>query len=148
MKILLRSDVEGVGRKGDICEVADGFARNYLVPKGLALKATANAEVQAHAMRRARDQKEARDRGAAEEIATRLVSAVLTVSAKAGEGGRLFGSVTTSDISAAVLDQTGIEIDRRTIVLEEPIKNVGTHQVTTRLHAEVEFPMTIEVIEA
>ncbi|KAA0235139.1 MAG: 50S ribosomal protein L9 [Acidimicrobiales bacterium] len=146
MKILLRSDVEGVGRKGDICEVADGFARNYLVPKGLAIKATANAELQAKAMRRARDQKEARDRGAAEEIATQLVSAVVTIDAKAGEGGRLFGSVTTSDISAAVLDQTGIEIDRRMIALEEPIKNVGSHQVAARLHAEVEFPITVEVV--
>ena len=146
MKVILRADVAGVGKKGDMVDVADGHARNYLVPKGLAFKASAGAQAQATAMRRARDVRDARDRGAAEEVAKRLVPTVVTVKAKAGAEGRLFGSVTAADIVDAVQAQTGIELDRRRLHLDEPIKSIGTHQVPAKLHADVEFPITVDVV--
>jgi large subunit ribosomal protein L9 len=148
MRVILRRDVDSVGKKGDILEVTDGYARNFLLPKGLAMKATVGAESQAASMRRARDVKDARDRGAAEEIATRLVPTVITISAKAGSEGRLFGSVTAADIAEAVEAQTGITLERRRLHLEEPIKSIGTHQLTAKLHADVEFPITVEVVGA
>ncbi|MGH9186152.1 MAG: 50S ribosomal protein L9 [Acidimicrobiales bacterium] len=146
MKVILRSDVAGVGKKGDIVDVSDGHARNYLLPRGFAIKASAGAEAQAASMRRARDVRDARDRGAAEEVAKTLVPAVITVKAKAGSEGRLFGSVTAVDIAEAVQAQTGIDLDRRRLHLGEPIKSVGTHQVPAKLHADVEFPITVEVV--
>jgi large subunit ribosomal protein L9 len=146
VKVILRSDVSDVGKKGDIVDVADGFARNYLVPKGFALKATNGNIQQAASMRRARDIRDAKDRGAAEEIAQKLVPKVITVKAKAGAEGRLFGSVTSSDVATAVQEQTGIELDRRKLHLDEPIKSLGTHQVPTRLHTDVEFAITVEVV--
>jgi large subunit ribosomal protein L9 len=146
VKVILRSDVSDVGKKGDIIDVADGFARNYLVPKGLALRATDGNVQQAASMRRARDLRDAKDRSAAEEVARVLVPAVITVKAKAGNEGRLFGSVTTTDVAAAVHEQTGIEVDRRKLQLDEPIKSVGTHQVPTKLHPDVEFAITVEVV--
>jgi large subunit ribosomal protein L9 len=148
VKVILRSDVSSVGKKGDIVEVADGFGRNYLVPKGLAIRATDNAQEQAAAMRRSRDVKDAKDRGSAEEIAKKLVPSVITVTAKSGAEGKLFGSVTTSDIVEAVQAQTGIELDRRRLQLDEPIKSIGTHTVPAKLHADVEFPITVEVVSA
>ncbi len=146
MKVILRADVERVGKKGDILDVADGFARNYLMPKGLAIVASAGAVEQAAAMRRARDARDARARSEAEEVARTLVPKVITITAKAGSEGRLFGSVTPTDIAAAVLEQTGIELDRRRIELEEPIRSTGTHRATVQLHADVEFPVTVEVV--
>ncbi len=145
MKVILRADVDTVGKKGDIVEVAAGFGRNYLLPKGLAIKADDGALQQAAAMRRSRDLKDAKDRGAAEEIAKRLVPTVINVKAKAGAEGRLFGSVTTADIVEAVQEQTGIELDRRRLQLDEPIKSIGTHMVPAKLHTDVEFPITVEV---
>jgi large subunit ribosomal protein L9 len=148
VKIILRSDVDNVGKKGDIVEVAAGFARNYLVPKGLALKATSGNIEQAASMRRARDIRDAKDRGAAEDVAQKLVPKVITVKAKAGAEGRLFGSVTSADVATAVQEQTGIELDRRKLHLDEPIKSLGTHQIATRLHSDVEFAITVEVVGA
>ena len=144
--MILRADVDGVGKKGDICDVADGYGRNYLVPKGLAFVSTRGAEKQASSMRRSRDVKDAADRSAAQEVASTLVPRVITISAKAGAEGKLFGSVTTSDIAEAVVAQTGIEIDRRQLHLDEPIKTTGTHTVPAKLHAEVEFPVRVEVV--
>jgi large subunit ribosomal protein L9 len=146
MKVILRADVTDVGKRGDIVDVADGFARNFLVPKGLAMKASPGAEAQAAAMRRARDVRDANDRSAAEEIASALVPKVFTITAKAGAEGKLFGSVTASDIADAVAAQANIELDRRRIALGEPIKSLGTHTVPAKLHADVEFPITIEVV--
>src|SRR4051794_29075995 len=148
MKVILRAEVADVGKKGDITDVADGFARNYLVPKGLALRASDSNVQQASSMRRARDLRDAKDRGAAEEVARVLVPAIITVNAKAGSEGRLFGSVTTTDVAAAVHEQPGIEADRRKLQLEEPIKSVGTHQIPTKLHPDVEFAITVEVVGA
>jgi len=148
MKLLLRSDVDGVGKKGDVVDVADGYGRNYLVPKGYAVKATPGVESQAKAMRRSRDLKDAADRGAAEEVAKRLVPAVITITAKAGAEGRLFGSVTATDVVDAVREQTGVELDRKALTLDEHIKETGTHHVPARLHADVQFQITLEVVAA
>lgn len=146
MRIVLRADVVNVGKRGDIVEVADGFARNYLLPKGRAIPATPGIVSQASAMRRSRDVKDARDREAAENIARRLVPAVITLPARAGGGGRLFGSITSTDVVEAVAAQTGIELDRRRLRLDEAIKTTGTHEVPVKLHSEVEFRVTVEVV--
>jgi len=146
VKVVLRSDVAQLGKKGDVIDVADGYARNYLVPRGLALKASKGAEDQAAAMRRSRDVKDAADRAAAEEIATKLVPARIAVTARAGTEGRLFGSITAADVVEAVAAQTGIELDRRTLRMDEPIKSLGEHSVPVRLHTDVEFPVTVDVV--
>ena len=146
MKVVLRSDVDQVGKKGDIVDVAAGYARNFLVPKGLAFPATPGVADQAAAMRRNRDLRDASDRAAAEEVARTLVPKVVTITARAGGEGKLFGSVTTSDVADAVAAQTGIELDRRKLHLDEPIKALGTHLVPAKLHADVEFPITVEVV--
>ena len=147
MRLLLRADVQGLGKKGELVEVTDGYARNYLVPRGLAMKASKGVEAQAATMRRARDVRDAADRGAAEEVAKVLVPQVITISAKAAAEGRLFGSVTSADVVDAVQAQTGVELDRRMLHLEEPIKTLGTHTVQAKLHADVEFAITVEVSE-
>ena len=146
MKVVLRSDVDRLGKRGDILDVADGFARNFLVPRGLAMPATRGAAAQAASMRRARDVRDARDREAAEDVARQLVPKVIRITARAGAGGKLFGSVTTSDITDAVVAQAGIDLDRRRLHLDEPIKDLGTHRVIAKLHADVEFPVTVEVV--
>ncbi|MSW56688.1 MAG: 50S ribosomal protein L9, partial [Actinobacteria bacterium] len=148
MKLLLRSDVNGVGKKGDVVEVADGFGRNYLLPKGFAVLATRGGEAQAVAMRRSRDQRDAADRSAASDIAAKLVPAVIAVSARAKAEGDLFGSVSVTDVVEAVAAQTGIELDRHSVHIEEAIKTVGTHSVSARLHPEVQFQITVEVSPA
>src|SRR3977135_678035 len=107
MKIVLREDVDTLGKKGDLLEVADGYARNYLVPRGLAMKATKGVVAQAESMRRSRDAKESRDRAASQQVAAQLGSQTIQVKARAGEGGKLFGSVTSSDAAAARLTPTG-----------------------------------------
>ena len=145
MKVVLRADVEGLGRKGDVCEVAAGFARNYLVPKGLALKSSPGAERQAEAMRRSAALRRAADRAGAEEIAVRLAPAVLSVAARAAETGHLYGSVGPADIVAAVESQVGAVIDPAAVMLETPIREVGSHTVVFHLHADVEVPVTVEV---
>jgi len=146
MKVILRTDVVELGKRGDIIDVADGYARNYLVPKGIAFKASDGTQAQAKAMRRARDLRDAQDRSAAEEVATTLVSKVVTITARAGSEGKLFGSVTAVDIATAVHDQTGVEIDRRKLDLVEPVKTLGTHVVPVKLHSDVQFPITVEVV--
>lgn len=146
MKVVLRADVPNVGNKGDVIDVADGYGRNFLVPRGLALKASEGAMAQAASMRRARDQRDARERGSAEELAGRLTPQVITVRAKAGAEGRLFGSVTSADLVAAVEAQTGVALDRRKVHLEEPIKTLGAHEVPVRLHSAVELRLAVEVV--
>ena len=145
MKVILRTDLEGLGKRGDIVDVADGHARNFLLPKGKALKATDGAIEQAGRMRRSRDLRDASDRDAATTIASTLVPQVIAVTAKAGTEGKLFGSVTTSDIADAVKAQTKIELDRKSIHLDEAIKTLGEHTATVSLHADVSFPLRIEV---
>jgi large subunit ribosomal protein L9 len=146
MKVILRNDVPELGKRGDIIDVAAGYARNYLVPHGLAMKASPGAEAQAAAMRRARDLRDAQSRAAAEEVATTLVPKVITVSAKAGSEGKLFGSITAADIAEAIQAQTNVELDRKQLRLDEPLKTLGTHAVPVKLHTDVEFPVTVEVV--
>ncbi|HUP87379.1 MAG TPA: 50S ribosomal protein L9 [Acidimicrobiales bacterium] len=148
MRIVLRTDLDNVGKKGDIIDVADGFARNFLLPKGHAIRATDGVDAQAGAMRRSRDLKDAKDREAGETIARKLVPMVIKLSARAGGEGKLFGSITSQDIVAAVADQAGVELDRRKVHLDEPIRSVGTHEVPVRLHADVQFRITLEVARA
>ena len=146
MKVLLRSDVEGVGRKGEILQVADGFARNYLIPKDRAIEATPGAEAQAAAMRRSAAHREAHERERAEGVARALVPVVVRVSAKAGPEGRLFGSVTAADVAEAATAQSGVELDRRAIRIDEPIRALGTHDLVVKLAGNVEFTLTVEVV--
>ena len=146
MKLVLRADVENVGKKGDIVDVADGFGRNFLIPKGQALLATKGVQAQAASMRRSRDVRDAADREASESVARTLVPSVIRVAAKAGADGRLFGSVTTADVAAAVDTQTGIELDRRRLHLDEPIRSLGVHEIPVKLHSDVEFRLTVEVV--
>ena len=146
MKVILRADVADVGHKGDVLDVADGFARNYLVPRGLAMAASKGPLSQAEAMRRARAVRDAHDRESAEELARQLVPNVVRIPVKAGAEGRLFGSVTPADVVAAVAAQSGVELDRRRVHLDEPIRALGVHEVPVRLHPEVEFRLTVEVV--
>ncbi len=147
MKVILRNDMVGVGKRGDIVEVSDGHARNFLLPKGHALVATDGAVSQAKAMRRARDLRDASDRESAQTIASALVARTITITAKAGSEGRLFGSVTTGDIAQAIHAQANISIDRRKLHVEQ-IKTLGAYSVSVKLHSDVEFPVNIDVVKA
>lgn len=146
-RVILRADRDGLGKRGDIVEVADGHARNFLIPKGLAMPASEGAIEQAGKMRKARDQRDSSARDAATQIASTLVPKVIKVEAKAGPEGKLFGSVTSSDVAAAVLAQTDIEIDRH-MIEADVIKTLGQHTVTASLHSDVSFPITIDVVVA
>lgn len=148
MKVLLRADVAGVGKKGDILDVADGYGRNYLLPKGFAIVATGGVAAQAESMRRSRDQRDAADRAAAEEVASKLVAATIAVSSRAKGDGELFGSVTVSEIVDAVAAQTGVELDRHVVHLDEHIKTLGSHHATVKLHPEVQIQLAVEVSAA
>jgi large subunit ribosomal protein L9 len=145
VKIVLRTDVDNLGHKGDLVEVAPGYARNYLVPRGLAIAASPGVTRQAEAMRRSRQVRDKREKEGAEATARQLAAKRIEIKARAGEGGRLFGSVTSTDIAEAVEAQTGVHLDRRKLSVE-PIKSLGTHDVQVRLHSEVEVPLTIEVV--
>ena len=146
MKVVLRSDITGVGKRGDIVDVSDGHARNHLVPSGLAIPATDGIATQATAMRRSRDLRDARDREAAETVAQKLVPMTITITARAGREGKLFGSVTPTDIVEAVERQAGIELDRHRFLTHEPLKDVGRYEIGVRLHPEVEFSLAVEVV--
>lgn len=146
MKVILSDDVEKLGRKGDVVTVADGFARNFLVPKGLAMVASKGSLKQAEQMQRARAEKDQRDKEAAAAKVASLAATPVYISARAGEEGRLFGSVTNSDVARAIEDQLEEAIDRRNIRLDEPIRSLGTHQVEVHLHPEVNALVTVEVI--
>lgn len=148
MKVVLRTDVDGVGRRGDIVEVTGGFARNYLLPGGHGIVATEGIAAQAAAMRHGRDLKEARDREAAETQAQVLAGAVLRVEARAGTAGRLFGSVGAADVAEAAKAQKGVELDRHHVDLGEPIKALGSYEVAVRLFADVAVTVTLEVVAA
>jgi large subunit ribosomal protein L9 len=145
MKVLLRTDVDGVGKRGDIIDVAGGFARNHLLPAGKAIVASDGVEGQAAAMRKSRDLKDARDREGSETVAKTLVGNTITIRARAAND-RLFGSVSTADIVRHVEEQTGAVIDRHDLVLHEPIKTVGEHSVRVELIGGVVFELTVDVV--
>jgi large subunit ribosomal protein L9 len=145
MRIVLRDDVDNLGKKGEVVDVADGYARNFLVPRGLALKASAGSQKQADAMRRNREVRESREREAAQALAAQFEGRTITIKARAGGEGRLFGSVTSVDIAEAVQKQTGAEIDRRKLTLDEPLKEIGGADVMVRLHPDVVATIHVEV---
>jgi large subunit ribosomal protein L9 len=148
MKVVLNSDVAGLGHAGDVVDVADGFARNYLLPRRVAAKATPGtvaAAVKAHATREAASRKA---REEAEGLAQGLRDTRVVLAAQAGDEGRLYGSVSVGDIAEGIRKFTGIELDRKHIELAAPIKAIGLHEVKIKLHPEIEFPLTIDVIPA
>jgi large subunit ribosomal protein L9 len=146
MKLILTQEVSGLGAPGDIVEVKDGYGRNYLVPRGLAMLWTRGGEKQISSIKRARDVREVRDLGHATEIKGQLERLSVTVPARAGSGGRLFGSVTVADVVAAVKASGGPEIDKRRIELPGQIKTVGSHAVTVRLHPDVAATIALDVV--
>ncbi|MFP5220442.1 MAG: 50S ribosomal protein L9 [Actinomycetes bacterium] len=148
MKLILTQDVPNLGAPGDVVEVKDGYGRNYLVPQGLAIVATKGAEKQVATIKRAREVREVRDLGSAQEIKARLADLQVKLPARAGEGGRLFGSVTTSDVVEAVAAAGGPKLDRRMISLPAPIKATGNHTATVKVHPEVEATVTVQVVPA
>lgn len=147
MKVILRSDVDGLGRSGDLVDVATGYARNFLLPKGIAMKATKGAEADAQATQKARALKLASTKVDAEAQAAILGPATINISAKSGDGHRLFGSVTAVEVAEAIHAQTGVEVDRKSLKVD-PIKTVGTHSVSVHLHPQVNVAITVEVSAA
>jgi large subunit ribosomal protein L9 len=148
MKVVLRDDVAGVGRRGDIVKVAGGFARNFLLPEGRAIVATDGVEGQAEQMRRRRDLREAQDRSAAEAQAQLLAGSTISIHARAAGGGRLFGSVGPVEVAEAIKGAKGVEVDRRHIVLPDHIKETGSFEVPVELFRDVTVVVTVEVSSA
>lgn len=148
MRLILTKDVPDLGKRGDVVDVAAGYARNYLVPKSFAVKASDGALRQAEVMREAREEVERRDRESADNLAQSLSGSRVVVAARSGDEGKLFGSIGSSDIAEAIAKFTGVEIDRKIVVMPTPIKEIGLHEVTLRPHAEVEFGVTLDVIPA
>jgi large subunit ribosomal protein L9 len=145
MKLILTQEVSGLGAPGDVVEVAGGYGRNYLVPRGLAMRWTRGAEKQIDLIKRARSVRDIRGLDDAREAASALGSLTVRLETRAGSGGRLFGSISPADIAAAVLAAGGPELDKRRIEIKNPIKTVGAHQVAVRLHPEVRATLDVEV---
>ena len=146
MKVLLRSDVKGVGRRGDIVNVSSGHARNFLLPNDLAIVANDGTIAQADVMRKSRELQIATDRESARNLAASLAAKTITISAKAGNEGRLFGSVSAAEIVKAVLDQAGVTIDRKHVQLEAPLRTLGEHLVVVELFTEVSINLTLNIV--
>ncbi len=146
MKLILTQEVSGLGSPGDVVEVAGGYGRNYLVPRGFAMRWTRGAEKQIELIKRARAAREIRSVEDARVTAGRLRGMKVRLQTRAGSGGRLFGSVSTSDIAVAVKNAGGPELDRRKIEITNPIKTVGAHQVAVRLHPEVSATLEVEIL--
>jgi large subunit ribosomal protein L9 len=146
MKLILTQEVTGLGAPGDVVEVKDGYGRNYLVPRGVAIKWTRGAEKTVESIKAARSSRSVRDHDHAEEIKAKLEAEPVSIQVRAGEAGRLFGAVTVTEIAEAIAASTGQQIDKRTIAVEHPIKSLGVHQVTVRLHDEVSATVALNII--
>jgi large subunit ribosomal protein L9 len=146
MKVILQREVEKLGVPGDAVEVADGYARNYLIPRGLVAPASKGGAKHAERLRNAHRGRVARETAEAEAMAGRLISSPIRVSARAGEDGRLFGSVTVPHLVEEVAKATGVTLDRKHVHMDEPIRSVGTHEVKVHLHADVDATLTVEVV--
>jgi large subunit ribosomal protein L9 len=146
MKIILKEDIKKLGKIGQIVDVADGYARNYLVPKGLAVEASTKNIRSLEHEKKIIQEKARKHKDSAQDLASRITALTLTIKAKAGEEEKLFGSVTTMDIAEALLAQ-GVEIEKKKIVLEEPIKRLGSYSVQIKLHPDVSVPLTVQVIQ-
>lgn len=147
MKLILTQEVTGLGGPGDVVEVKDGYGRNYLVPRGLALRWTRGGEKTIESIKKARESRAVRDADHAAEVKATLEGSTFQVKVRAGEGGRLFGAVTTADIATAIVEAGG-EVDKRTIVVANPIKSLGAHTVTVKLHDDVEAQVSLNVVSA
>ena len=147
MKVILWQDVKGKGKKGQMLEVSDGYARNFMLPRKLAIEATADAVNTKRMNDKAAAEKEARERAEALETSKKLRELTLVVKAKGGGAGRLFGSVTNQEIADALGKNAGIKLDKRKIVIADPIKNVGTYTVTCKLGYEISAPLTVKIEE-
>lgn len=148
MKLILIEDVKDLGQRGEVVDVADGYARNYLVPRGKAVKATAGALAQAEAMQQARLDAERRALEEAQDLANNLSGTRVVVAARSGDEGRLFGSIGDGDVVEAIKKFTGVEVERKVVAVPQPIKEIGLHEVTLSPHPEVQFAVILDVIPA
>jgi len=146
MKLILTQEVTGLGAPGDVVEVKDGYGRNYLVPRGAAIRWTRGGEKTIESIKKARSARSVRDHDHAAQVKTRLEAEPVQVKVRAGEGGRLFGAVTAGDIADAISETSGEKVDKRTIAVGNPIKSLGAHQVTVRLHDEVAATVALDVV--
>jgi large subunit ribosomal protein L9 len=148
MKVILTKSVEDLGDKGDVVDVADGYARNYLVPRKFAVKASVGSLKQAEAMRLARIDSARKSLADAQALADSLAGTRVVVAARAGDAGNLFGSIGSADIAEAIVKFTGVDIDRKIIQIDEPIKEIGLHEIAIRPHTDIEVRITLDVIPA
>ena len=148
MKVILMQDVKGKGKKGQMIEVSDGYARNYMLPRKIAVEATADAVNTMRMNDKAAAEKAAKERAEAMEISKKLRELTLVVKAKGGGAGKLFGAVTNDAIATALKANAGIELDKRKIVISDPIKSVGTYTVNCKLGYEITAPLTVKIEEA
>jgi large subunit ribosomal protein L9 len=146
MKLILTHEVANLGAPGDVVEVKNGYGRNYLVPRGLAIQWTKGAEKQIATIKKAREVRDVRDLGHAEEIKSQLEAKPVNLQVRAGSGGRLFGAVTVTDIVTAVRESGGPDIDKRRIEIGQPIKSLGAHHVDVRIHPEVTASLALNVV--
>ena len=149
MKLILTQEVAGLGAPGDIVEVKDGYGRNFLVPRGFAIRWTRGGERTVDSIKAARSSREVRDLDHAKQIAAQLESTTVTLPVRAGAGGRLFGAVTVNDIAGAIagaIGSAGAQVDKRKIILGNPIKSLGAHQVTVKVHDEVDATVNLDVV--
>lgn len=148
MRLILLSDVGDLGKKGELVDVSDGYARNFLLPRKKAIVATPGALDQAERLRAAREEAERKAKEEATRVASQLTGARVVLAAQAGDEGKLYGSVGTADVVAGIAKFTGVELERSQVDVRSPIKSIGLHEVWIRLHPEVEFPITLDVIPA
>ena len=148
MKVILLQDVKGKGKKGQMLEVSDGYARNFMLPKKLAIEATPDAINTMRMDDKATQERIAKEKAEALDTGKKLREMTVTVTAKGGGNGRLFGSVTNQEIADALAKQSGIKLDKRKIVIADPIKNVGSYTVTCKLGYEINAPLTVKIVEA
>jgi large subunit ribosomal protein L9 len=148
MMLILTHEVDGLGAPGDVVEVKDGYGRNFLLPRGLAVRWTKGAAKQIESLQKSREVREVRDLGHAEQIRSQLEGLSVQLPARAGETGRLFGAVTVADIAKAIKDAGGPDVDRRRIQVGQPIKSLGSHQVAVRVHDEVAATVHVDVVTA
>ena len=146
MKLILTQEVTGLGAAGDVVEVKDGYGRNYLVPRGLGIRWSRGGEKTIESIKSARASRAVRDQDHAADVKTKLEAAPVNVQVRAGEGGRLFGSVTVSEIAGAIAATSGEEVDKRTIVVDQPIKSLGAHEVSVKLHEDVSATVSLNVV--
>jgi large subunit ribosomal protein L9 len=148
MKLILTQEVTGLGAPGDVVEVKDGYGRNYLVPRGFAIRWTRGAQKQVDSIKAARASRAVRDHDHAAQIKAKLEAEPVAVKVRSGAGGRLFGAVTVTDIAGALAEASGEQVDKRTIVVPNPIKSLGSHQVSVKLHDEVSATVDLNVVPA